>query len=408
MATFRTDRETGRTVISSENQVGSDGMTDLERADVAAGGLSGVFDDPRFSEASRDPRGVSTFNAGNIASVPLTFDQFMTSTGRSATNPYGDQGFFSRALGIDPSKISYANNIPGGGAGIAQLNALAYDRYMNPAARTNIFGDQVGGDPTTGQLRYGVQSGDLTRFGRAVPGRREGIAGVLDSLPFGIGLASRMFGSTPARVPGFDAQEVVPQLGLGGPQPGEGVDPQDRFPQGPFPTEDVTAAAQDAGSVFDNMDVVPSTEELIAQAYQDESLLQGPPELQMDEIGTPGMTTIQGTLDFPGTQQDRRFRATSTGTGMEAATADELLNRYLQGSPLYDLPETVEVSDASNFLSPTMDQLRPVFRGVGETLNMNLPGFDTDPNKPRIEPFYEQEADRYGVRLKIPFHTMVG
>jgi hypothetical protein len=225
MATFRTDPDTGRTVISSENQVGSDGMTDLERASVAAGGSSGVFDDPRFSEASR-----GTFDPGSIASVPLTFDQFMTSTGRSATNPYGDQGFFSRVFGIDPSKISYANNIPGGGVGIAQLNALAYDRYMNPAARTNIFGDRVGGDPTTGQLRYGVQPGDLTRFGRAVPARREGVAGILDSLPFGIGLASRMFGSTPARVPGFDVREVVPQLGLGGPQPGEGVDPAQRMP----------------------------------------------------------------------------------------------------------------------------------------------------------------------------------
>lgn len=303
-------------------------MTDLERASVAAGGSSGVFDDPRFSEASK-----GTFDPGSIASVPLTFDQFMTSTGRSATNPYGDQGFFSRALGIDPSKISYANNIPGGGSGIAQLNALAYDRYMNPAARTNIFGDQVGGDPTTGELRYGVQPGDLTRFGRAVPARREGVAGILDSLPFGIGLASRLFGSTPARVPGFDAQEVVPQLGLGGPQPGEGVDPQDRFPQGPFPTEDVTAAAQDAGSVFDNMDVVPSTEELIAQAYQDESLLQGPPQLQMDEITSGGVNTIQGMLDFPGTQQDRRFEASSSGTDRRGG--EDLLRGYLERFPLY-------------------------------------------------------------------------
>jgi len=332
MATFRTDRETGRTVISSENRVGSDGMTDLERANVAAG-YSGGSGDPRFTEARRDPRGVSTFEQGSIATVPLTFDQFITSTGRSATNPYGDQGFFSRALGIDPSKISYANNIAGGGAGIAQLNALAYDRYMNPAARTNIFGDQVGGDPTTGQIRYGVQPGDLTRFGRAVPERREGIAGVLDNLPFGIGLASRMFGSTPARVPGFDAQEVVPQLGLGGPQPGEGRDPQDRFPQGPFPTDDVTAAAQEAGSVFDNMDPVPSAEELIAQAYDDQSFLQGPPQLQMAEITAGDVNTIQGVFDFPGTEQDRRFEARSSGTDRRGG--QDLLRGYLERFPLY-------------------------------------------------------------------------
>ena len=202
MATFRTDPDTGRTVISQDNIVSS-GSTNPGRP----GGESGERGDPVLSQ-----------------------QEFMNVTGRTATNPYGKQGFFSRVFGIDPSKISYTNNVPGGNQGIAQLNSLAYDRYMNPAARINIFGDEVGGDPTTGQLRTGVQPGDLTRFGRAVPARREGIAGILDNLPFGIGLASRMFGSTPARVPGFDAQEVVPQLGLGGPQPGEGVDPADRFP----------------------------------------------------------------------------------------------------------------------------------------------------------------------------------
>lgn len=197
MATFRTDPDTGRTVISQDNIVSS-GSTNPGRP----GGESGERGDPVLSQ-----------------------QEFMNVTGRTATNPYGKQGFFSRVFGIDPSKISYTNNIPGGNQGIAQLNSLAYDRYMNPAARINIFGDEVGGDPTTGQLRTGVQPGDLTRFGRAVPARREGIAGILDNLPFGIGMASRMFGSTPARVPGFDVREVVPQLGLGGPQPGEGVDP---------------------------------------------------------------------------------------------------------------------------------------------------------------------------------------
>jgi hypothetical protein len=294
MATFRTDRETGRTVISSENQIGSDRMTDLERASVAAGGSSGVFD-PRFSEASK-----GTFDPGSIASVPLTFDQFMTATGRTATNPYGDQGFFSRVLGLDPSSIRYdMNNVPGGASGIAQLNTLAYDRYMNPAARTNIRGDQVGGDPTTGQLRFGVQPGDLTRFGRAVPGRREGVAGVLDSLPFGIGLASRMFGSTPARVPGFDVQEVVPQLGLGGPQPGMGVDPVSRFPQGPFPTDEIISAGQDAAATaFRDMAPVPSVEELIAAAY-DES----PTSVQNLPAGTDGSATMTKTSGGPRPRQ---------------------------------------------------------------------------------------------------------
>lgn len=335
MATFRTDRETGRTVISSENRVGSDGMTDLERANVAAG-YSGGSGDPRFTEASRDPRGVSTFEQGSIASVPLTFDQFMTSTGRSATNPYGDQGFFSRALGIDPSKISYANNIAGGGAGIAQLNALAYDRYMNPAARTNIFGDQVGGDPTTGQIRYGVQPGDLTRFGRAVPERREGIAGVLDNLPFGIGLASRMFGSTPARVPGFDAQEVVPQLGLGGPQPGEGMDAAQ------------ARAMEDAANQAPDELILPSLTELPEDPFSSLPSLSSIPteeELRQERIRMTLDELNRGTADFP-----EQYEVAPTASSIP--TAYELTKAQGINFPPRILPGSVFPGDEMNVNAP--------------------------------------------------------
>lgn len=283
--------------ISEENIVREDGRTDLERS-MGQSGTRGRT----VNQIDNDPRGgfgppvKIDSGSGGIAGT-LTFQEFANVTGRTDTNPYGKQGFFSRVLGIDPSNVRYDNSMSQ--QQINNVNALSYDRYMRPAASTNIFGDQVGGDPTTGQIRYGVQPGDLTRFGRAVPARREGIAGVLDNLPFGIGLASRMFGSTPARVPGFDVQEVVPQLGLGGPQPGMGVDPVSRSPQGPFPTDETISAGQDAAATaFRDMAPVPSVEELIAAAY-DES----PTSVQNLPAGTDGSATMTKTSGGPRPRQ---------------------------------------------------------------------------------------------------------
>jgi len=90
------------------------------------------------------------------------------------TNPYGDQGFFSRVLGIDASSISY-NNLLGQGTleGIARLNV---DRYNNPYASTNVLNAPVGGNQTAGTLRSGVSAGDPTRFGE-VRAQREPMTG---------------------------------------------------------------------------------------------------------------------------------------------------------------------------------------------------------------------------------------
>lgn len=79
----------------------------------------------------------------------LSQQEFMNITGRTATNPYGKQGFFSRVFGIDPSKINYAASTPGGIATLNQVNALAYDQYMNPRdAQGNIRGMLREGSPT--------------------------------------------------------------------------------------------------------------------------------------------------------------------------------------------------------------------------------------------------------------------
>lgn len=76
----------------------------------------------------------------------LSQQQFNIATGRTATNPFGNQGFFTSFFGIPPEMLDYTNII-GNTGGISQLNAMALDRYNNPIdAKGNVRGSV--GDPT--------------------------------------------------------------------------------------------------------------------------------------------------------------------------------------------------------------------------------------------------------------------
>ena len=154
--------------VAQEARGGS--RTAVERGRAAASRsfqTSPMEDSSRFQQGSRETEGQSSFDLGNTTPEALTYDQFMTATGRTETNPYGDQGFFSRVFGIDPSKINYAANTPGGIATLNKVNALAYDQYLNPRdARGNIRGMLREGSPT----QYGTVAYDpsqATDFGIA-------------------------------------------------------------------------------------------------------------------------------------------------------------------------------------------------------------------------------------------------
>ena len=135
MATFRTDPNTGRTVISESNRV----------------------------DRPSDPGDLySDRNRARSRPDFLSRDEFETASGMTDTNPYGNEGFFSRVFGIDPSKISYANNL--GPQGIENVKIQAYDRYLNPFAKFDAFGrPTMGADASLGLTRSGVQPGDLLR-----------------------------------------------------------------------------------------------------------------------------------------------------------------------------------------------------------------------------------------------------
>ena len=226
MATFRTDPDTGRTVISSDNIVRGDGMTDRERGMTMGQRVDNRISDGGASE-SAVRRGYESMNAPTLPGTGyMSRSEFEAVSGMTATNPYGNDGFFSRVFGIDPSKIDYTSNL--GPRGIENVKRQAYDRFMNPFAKVDAFGrPTMFADDTTGSTRSGVQPGDLTVFGPAVEAKQEGIAGLLQNTMLGSLMPKR------ARIPGYDANVLVPQMDLGGPQPGEGVDPQDRFPDGP-------------------------------------------------------------------------------------------------------------------------------------------------------------------------------
>ena len=206
--TFRSSGPPGTpTVISSENIV-RDGMTDAE-AD-AFGGRG-----PRIDTGRGRQPGVSAIVDDSPPPGALSFDDFLARTGRSATNPFGNEGMMTKTFGIDPSKVDYTSQYAGMPGGIANLNRLAYDRYLNPFAQTGMRGEAVGGDITTGTTRMGVQPGDLTRFGvaEAPPSRVSGgikdLLGKIPGLLPGVGLAERFLAPKPAVIPDFAYERDV-------------------------------------------------------------------------------------------------------------------------------------------------------------------------------------------------------
>lgn len=135
-----------------------------ERALAADAARNAARNLARANEAQR-MGGVSTFT--DPGTGQLNQAQFNRVTGRTATNPYGREGFFSRMFGIDPANIDYSNITPGGGQGIATLNALALDRFNNPYAERNVLGNLTGAVPERGIARSGVKPGDYTSMGTA-------------------------------------------------------------------------------------------------------------------------------------------------------------------------------------------------------------------------------------------------
>ncbi len=118
MATFRSgprDPVTGRSSarISSDNVVRSDGYTDRERAEISI-----TPEDPRRQNQRVTPKGA------------LSFQDFLSATGRSDQDPYGSsRGTIASGLS-KLGTLDYRNNLSSGI--INALNLQAYNKYINP------------------------------------------------------------------------------------------------------------------------------------------------------------------------------------------------------------------------------------------------------------------------------------
>jgi hypothetical protein len=184
---------------------------DIAAANFAASGgdLGGYTFGENFVNDADNPGYTGTSTNMNQAVADMQ-GLFNTQRGITASNPYGKQGFYSRVLGIDPSKIDYSGNM-----NLNTRMSIAsnqFSKYMNPQ---NVKG-QIGYNPAydtaeKGKLRAGVQdAGYQTVYGPVMEqARKQGIGEMLARGAMGLfgglpGLALGQIGTQEYGLPGVD------------------------------------------------------------------------------------------------------------------------------------------------------------------------------------------------------------
>lgn len=390
---------------------GYGGPDAASQAAGAAAAAQGTFDGQVYGYDSESPEneGVAAqdeaaaaaqaagINIGNYqfedsyqdALQTVTRDTFNTVNGITESNPYGRQGFFSRVFGIDPKNIDYSGIIS-----LSNRRAIADNQFSKFANPQNIPG-QIGYNPSfptaeSGTLRSGVQrEGYMTRFGPVMSQAREQTTGEM--------LARGAFGLLGGPLMGAALSQMGTQeYGLPG-QPGfEDFDPND--PRG---TQSILGSA--ASALTGGVDPTQAASKAATgfEAMQDFFTPETPAAVNQVTPATTTQIQEPERPQFPGMTMEDAQR-----------TVDEYLedlreqDKGLVPANMMETGDTFQVSDASNFLSPTLDQLQSVTKGIGETLNMNVPGFDQDPNKTRFEPYYDPNTETFGGRLVFPFSTV--
>ena len=171
------DPRTGATstVISPGNIIRADGRTDDERSQMASQFTADPGQEQQYQQAERD------------------YQEFLQSSGRSSTNPYGDSGLFG-------ASVNYRSNNPALGMSQKQIddvNRLAYNQYLGLVSGR---GTQRGGQ---GEFVPGyapaLKIGSNTPRGRviAAPTQPEQGGGIADFFKLSptLGLLKGLFGS---------------------------------------------------------------------------------------------------------------------------------------------------------------------------------------------------------------------
>lgn len=394
MATFKTDPTTGRTVISSDNQVqttaqGGDDQFEY-RQDAANLGLRPGRERMLNVISSQQP----------VKPGYMNFNEFRAVKGMTNTNPYGNDGFFSRVLGIDPRKIDYTSNL--GQQGIANISRVAYDRFLNPFAKvSSVTGRPVGGDAATGTPRYGISPGEQTIAGIAREVPRTGLDALVSGIPFLGGVAS-MFGNRPTRITSMEDYEQQQQaLGMGAdlyrkPTQFNNLTPEP-IPVGKevaseLPTsisepyeEAVGATPEDSGTIIVDGKIYSRNE------FEPQYSIKGTtPEEQayLREIRQDDFPTSQGVYPSDRAMIDPPLASeTVPGSGMGTfATGFGESRPDIRTVNLEDLStdQLIEIIESQNSGTPVEENPAPVYEGgiafpgslPGATMTLNPPGAD--------------------------------
>ena len=337
---------------------------------------SPMEDSSRFQQGSRETEGQSSFDLGNTTPEALTYDQFMTATGRTETNPYGDQGFFSRVFGIDPSKINYAANTPGGIATLNKVNALAYDQYLNPRdARGNIRGMLREGSPT----QYGTVAYDpsqATDFGiaGALPlvgpmlqraTRRSGLT-IFDDYMGDLGNELGAFPEGSVAAPRVDTSAAQPSVPESTFRPLFTTDPEERN----FIEEDfeVDRRATDEDSPFSR----PVPESTYRPIFTDDAALPS----VADVIAVEPMVTQQPNAAQP--------RLPTGPKVIQAIPGGDPGSASITVNPQSQSPEYIAPDQPIDLLSDILAPDGSILPGVMEGISSGQPRREVDPRTGRI------------------------
>lgn len=337
---------------------------------------SPMEDSSRFQQGSRETEGQSSFDLGNTTPEALTYDQFMTATGRTETNPYGDQGFFSRVFGIDPSKINYAANTPGGIATLNKVNALAYDQYLNPRdARGNIRGMLREGSPT----QYGTVAYDpsqATDFGiaGALPlvgpmlqraTRRSGLT-IFDDYMGDLGNELGAFPEGSVAAPRVDTSAAQPSVPESTFRPLFTTDPEERN----FIEEDfeVDRRATDEDSPFSR----PVPESTYRPIFTDDAALPS----VADVIAAEPMVTQQPNAAQP--------RLPTGPKVIQAIPGGDPGSASITVNPQSQSPEYIAPDQPIDLLSDILAPDGSILPGVMEGISSGQPRREVDPRTGRI------------------------
>ena len=125
-------------------------------------------------------------DAAGVASL-LSQEEFNALNNITITNPYGASFF-----GFKPENVDYSNLLSEYER--ERLMNLAYDRYKNPYATTNVLGGETMADPEVGRVRYGLSPGDETQYGvvTSVPAPKSQERLMMESMPSIIGFLSNL------------------------------------------------------------------------------------------------------------------------------------------------------------------------------------------------------------------------